>query len=188
MGYKNFRTDEELSAAFRGGDKAAGEELLVRYKNKVLAVARRFFLAGGDTEDLVQEGMCGLYSAMTSFEGKAGFSAYAHACIRNRIRDAVKKSGAKGASAKAVTSFCEDGEGMAAVELTPEEALLDSEAVSEFLRQMKSALSPLEYKVIGMYIDGASMTEISSSLGITYKQTDNALVRAKHKLRRILNR
>ena len=81
----NNLTEEELVSSFRGGDKSAGEELLVRYKNKVLSVARRFFLAGGDTDDLVQEGMCGLYSAMTSFEGGSGFSAYAYASIRNRI-------------------------------------------------------------------------------------------------------
>ena len=85
-------SDEELVARFRAGDKRAGETVLARYKNNVLSVARRFFLAGGDTEDLVQEGMCGLYSAMTSFDGQGGFSAYAHACIRNRILDAVKQT------------------------------------------------------------------------------------------------
>ena len=186
---KILRTDEELAAAFRGGDKAAGEQLLIRYKNKVLSVARGFFLVGGDTEDLVQEGMCGLYSAIVSFEGNVGFSAYAYACIRNRIVDAVKKSNAgRSVAANAVTPFSEDGEGMAALDFNPEEALIDSEAMSEFSSAMKNALSTLEYRVIAMYIDGASMTEISSALGITYKQTDNALVRAKNKLRKMIGR
>lgn len=175
-------SDEELVARFRAGDKRAGETVLARYKNNVLSVARRFFLAGGDTEDLVQEGMCGLYSAMTSFDGQGGFSAYAHACIRNRILDAVKKSCAyKNSALNDSMPFCEDDAG-AGRSFSPEEQLLGSEAASEFFKKMKCALSPLEYRAICMYIDGATMAEMCSALGKTYKQTDNALVRAKHKL------
>lgn len=175
-------SDEELVARFRAGDKKAGEEVLVRYKNSVLSVARRFFLAGGDTEDLVQEGMCGLYSAMISFEGQSGFSPYAHACIRNRILDAVKKSCAdKNSALNESKPFTED-EGGAELSFSPEELLLGNEAESEFFIKMKELLSPLEYRAICMYIEGATMTEICSALNKTYKQTDNALVRAKHKL------
>ncbi len=174
-------SDEELVARFRTGDKRAGEEVLARYKNNVLSVARRFFLAGGDTEDLVQEGMCGLYSAMLSFEGKSGFSAYAHACIRNRILDAVKKSCAcKNSPLNESKPFNEDG--AEAGQFSPEELLIGSEAASEFFTKIKGALSPLEYRAICMYIDGATMAEMCSALNKTYKQTDNALVRAKHKL------
>ena len=176
-------SDEELVARFRAGDKRAGEELLVRYKNSVLSVARRFFLAGGDTEDLVQEGMCGLYSAMISFEGASGFSPYAHACIRNRILDAVKKScAAKNSALNGSMTFNECGEGGAERSFSPEELLIDSEAASEFFIKIKGVLSPLEYRAICMYIDGATMAEMCVALGKTYKQTDNALVRAKHKL------
>ncbi len=182
-------SDEELIARFRAGDKRAGEEVLVRYKNSVLSVARRFFLAGGDTEDLVQEGMCGLYSAMISFEGAGGFSAYAHACIKNRIFDAVKKScTGKNSALNGSTPFNECEEGGGAQSFSPEELLLGSEAESEFFRKIKDVLSPLEYKAICMYIDGATMTEICAALNKTYKQTDNALVRAKHKLVGILTR
>lgn len=176
-------SDEELIARFRGGDKSAGEEVLVRYKNSVLAVARRFFLAGGDTEDLVQEGMCGLYSAMISFEGESGFTPYAHACIRNRIYDAVKKSrGGKNSVLNDSKPFTEDGEGGAETSFSPEELLLGSEATNEFFKKIKDVLSPFEYRAICMYIDGATMSEICTALNKTYKQTDNALVRAKHKL------
>lgn len=176
-------TDEELVAQFRAGDKKAGEEVLVRYKNSVLSVARRFFLAGGDTEDLVQEGMCGLYSAMITFEGASGFSPYAHACIRNRILDAVKKScGGKNSALNASKPFNECDEGGAERTFSPEELLIGSEAESEFFVKIKGVLSPLEYKAICMYIDGATMAEMCVALGNTYKQTDNALVRAKHKL------
>lgn len=176
-------SDEELVARFRAGDKRAGEEVLVRYKNSVLSVARRFFLAGGDTEDLVQEGICGLYSAMISFEGESGFSPYAYACIKNRIFDAVKKSRTdKNCALNASKPFNESEEGGAETSFSPEELLLGSEAESEFFVKIKGVLSPLEYRAICMYIDGATMTEICSALNKTYKQTDNALVRAKHKL------
>lgn len=175
-------SDEELVARFRAGDKRAGEEVLVRYKNDVLSVARRFFLAGGDTEDLVQEGMCGLYSAMITFEG-GSFSAYAHACIRNRILDAVKKSCAvKNFALNDSAPFSDDGGDGARQSFSPEELLIDSETASELFKKMKGALSTLEYRAICMYIDGATMSEMCSALGKTYKQTDNALVRAKHKL------
>lgn len=179
------RTDEEVLYAFRGGDKAAGEELLFRYKNKVLSIARRFFLAGSDTEDLVQEGMCGLYSAMLSFEGQSGFSSYAYACIKNRILDAIKKSGSnKNLALNGFISISEDEQVVGEV-YSPEEALIDDESKTEFMNKMKNELSSLEYRAICMYIDGSTMAEISSALGVTYKQTDNAIARAKKKLRNL---
>lgn len=183
------RTDEVLVAAFKSGESGACEELLNRYKNGVLAVARRFFPVGGDTEDLVQEGMCGLYSAMLSFEGTAGFSAYAHACVKNRILDAVKRAGnTKNFPVNGILPFSEEGEGTAANGFSPEEKLIDGEEARELSENLKRELSPLEYKAIKAYIDGATMTEISAALGITYKQTDNALARAKNKLRSIINK
>lgn len=180
-------TDEQLVEAFRGGDENAGETLLFRYKNKVLSVARRFFLAGGDTEDLVQEGMCGLYSAMLSYHisggGQGGFCGYAHACIKNRILDAVKKSyNVRNSALNESVPYLDDGEGGSGGD-SPEDALIVSETAKEFAEAMKTKLSALEYKVMKMYIDGATMAEISAALGLTYKQTDNALVRAKNKLR-----
>ncbi len=175
-------TEEELVRSFRGGDKGAGEQLLVRYKNKVLSVARRFFLAGGDTDDLVQEGMCGLYSAMTTFEGDCGFAAYAYACIRNRIVDAVKKGESRKNAALNDGVPITEADGKAG-SVDPEEILIEDEEKSETAGKMQSVLSDLEYKVIRMYVDGATMQEISSALGLTYKQTDNAVSRAKNKLR-----
>lgn len=180
-------SDEELIARFRAGDKKAGEEVLVRHKNSVLSVARKFFIAGGDVEDLVQEGMCGLYSAMISFDGTGGFSPYAYACIKNRILDAVKRARAdKNSALEHSTSLNECREGGTERSFSPEELLIGSEAASEFFIKLKGVLSPFEYRAICMYIDGANMAEICSALNKTYKQTDNALVRAKHKLQKAL--
>lgn len=177
-------TDERLIELFRQGDGAACEEILNRYKNKVLAIARGYFLSGGDTEDLVQEGMCGLYSAMTSFKGDGVFAPYAHACIKNRIIDAVKHS-LGNVSPVTFLSFSEEEEGGAANAFSPEDALINSEESREFSEAMKRELSPLEYKAVALYVEGATMTETSAALNLTYKQTDNALSRAKRKLKNI---
>lgn len=177
-------TDERLIMLFRQGDGAACDEILNRYKNKVLAIARGYFLSGGDTEDLVQEGMCGLYSAMTSFSGESGFAPYAHACIRNRIIDAVKHS--LGVVQPVILRpFSEDEEGGAASAFSPEDALINSEDSREFSEIMKKSLSPLEYRAVAMYCEGATMAEMATALNLTYKQTDNALARAKRKLKNI---
>ncbi len=180
----NKLTDERLIEMFRQGDGAACEELLNRYKNKVLAIARGYFLSGGDTEDLVQEGMCGLYSAMTSFGGGSGFAPYAHACIRNRIIDAVKHS-LGNVRPVIFQPFSEDEEGGAALAFSPEDALINSEESREFSEAMKRSLSPLEYKAVAMYVEGATMAETAAALNLTYKQTDNALARAKRKLKKL---
>ena len=175
-------TEEQLVSSFRGGDKAAGEELLIRYKYKVLSIARGFFLVGGDTDDLVQEGMCGLYSAMTSFEGDSGFAAYAYACIKNRIVDAIKKAGNEKNSALNNSSPITEADEKSGY-ISPEEMLIYGENEDETANKMRSVLSDIEFKVIRMYVDCAPMAEIVSSLNITYKQADNALMRAKNKLR-----
>ncbi len=180
-------TDEKLVELFQSGDKAAGEELLINYKNKVLKVARRFFLYGGETEDLVQEGMCGLYSAMTSFSKEnAEFSTYAYACIRNRILDAVKvSSNNKNQALNNFLPIAEEG-GLLYGGDDPEETLIKSEEKSEFRSIIKENLSPFEYKVISRYLNGESMAEISAVLDKSYKAIDNALMRAKRKLQKIL--
>ena len=86
-------SDEKLAFAARSGDKAAEEQLLQRYKNSVRGAARSYFLEGGETEDLVQEGMIGLYNAITDFrEGGMNFKNFAYLCINRRIMSAVKSA------------------------------------------------------------------------------------------------
>lgn len=179
-------TDNQLVELFKGGDKNACESLLLRYKPVVLRTARRFFLSGGETEDLVQEGMCGLYSAMLTFS-EGDFSSYAYACIRNRIVDAVKRS-ASGKNAALNSSLPIEGENetIASDFSSPEDELINSERMDEIKLLMRDSLSPLEYKVMQMYVDGATMTEICSSLGKNYKCIDNAITRSKKKLQKIL--
>lgn len=181
-------TDERLAILCQSGDKSAWEELYTRYKPRVLKIARRFFLSGGETEDLVQEGMCGLYSAVNGFkEEAASFSAYASACIRNRIVDAVKKSG--GAKYSALNNFLpivEVGEEWISSE-SPEDEIIRREDKRELLLKMSKILSSLEFKAVVMYTDGMTMSEISAALDKSPKSVDNAIGRAKHKLLKLIS-
>ena len=180
-------SDEELVLACQGGDKSAWEKLYTKYKPIVLSIARRFFLSGGETEDLVQEGMCGLYSAVTGFKPESGgFSAYAYRCIKNRIVDAVKMSnGAKHSALNNFLPIMEVGADWKSND-NPEDEVIGREGQHEILQKMSKALSSLEFKAIIMYTDGMSMAEISSALGKNTKSIDNAINRAKNKLQGIL--
>lgn len=179
-------SDEELVLACQGGDKTAWEKLYAKFKPVVLSIARRFFLSGGETEDLVQEGMCGLYSAVLGFNPENGsFSAFAHKCIKNRILDAVKLS--NGAKHSALNNFLPLMEaGSTVSDCDPEDTVIKREEAHEILQKMSKCLSPFEFQVLIMYIDGMSMSEISSALGKNSKSIDNAINRAKNKLQQTL--
>lgn len=180
-------TDEQLVALFQRGDKAAGESLLVKYKSNVLKVARRFFLSGGETEDLVQEGMCGLYSAMVTYSRQsADFSTYAYVCVRNRILDAVKAScNSKNLALNNSLPISEGGEELSCGIRNPEDELIKSENSDELIRLLKDNLSPLEFKVMSLYVEGSPISEISRTLNKAYKSVDNAITRAKRKLQKV---
>ena len=178
-------SDEELALACQGGDKAAWEKLYIKYKPIVLSIARRFFLSGGETEDLVQEGMCGLYSAALGFKCENGaFSTYANRCIRNRIVDAVKLN--NGAKHSALNNFLPIMEVSGMSGVNPEDEVIGREGKHEILQRMSKVLSSLEFKAIIMYTDGMTMAEISTALGKNSKSIDNAINRAKNKLQSIL--
>lgn len=179
-------TEEELVALCRGGDKNAWEELYSIYKPRVLKIARRFFLSGGETEDLVQEGMCGLYSAVNGYKQGENFSAYAYICIRNRIVDAVKKScGAKNSALNNFLPIVEVGEEWLSP-VNPEDEVIRREDRREFLYSIGKVLSSFEFKTIVMYTDGMTLSDIASALGTNVKSIDNALTRAKRKLQKFI--
>ncbi len=178
-------TDNQLIAEFRNGSTVACEQLLNKYKPVVLRVARRFFLSGGETEDLVQEGMCGLYSAMQNYKS-GDFAPYAYSCIKNRIVDAIKRS-ESGKNLALNSSLPIEEQVLCAVShVNPEDEIINSESRDELSALMCKNLSPLEYRVMTMYVDGASMSEMCSVLGKNYKSIDNAIARSKNKLQKIL--
>lgn len=176
-------SDEALAAAAQGGDAAASEQLLRRYKNSVRGVARSFFLEGGDAEDLVQEGMIGLYRAVTDFRsGGMSFKNFAYLCIRRSIVSAVRAAARKKHSPlnKGVPLPETDEAGVA----DPEEIVIGSEEASEFFELLQRELTPAEYGALTAYMEGLSMGEIAEQQGVSPKSAENAVQRAKSKVAR----
>ena len=182
-----MKTDEELVALSKQGDKQAMDELLGRHSGLVRSCARGFFLVGGETEDLIQEGMIGLYHAIGDYkESKDGrsFKNFAYMCISRRIIDAVKTAARK--KNLPLNSSTGAEWGMVDGTLDPEDILIISDERREFKQKMSRALSDFEFKVTTMYVDGMTCAEICEATGKTAKSVDNALQRSKRKLQQIL--
>lgn len=178
-------TDERLIISARSGDKNAQSELLNKYSTLAKAVSAGFFINGATDEDLYQEGMVGLYSAIGSYDlsGGANFSAYAYKCIRNAVIDAVKKSlGAKNAALNNFVPIVEIA-GERAIS-DPEDELIRREQRKEFLQKISRLLSSFEFKATVMYLDGLTASEIAVALDKPSKSVSNALSRAKNKLQK----
>ena len=152
------------------------------------AHARRFFLAGGETDDLVQEGMIGLYAAVREYrpeEGKS-FKNFAYLLVRRHILDAVKRSARrKNVPLNESVSLFDPTLGDRAEEGSPEDMILESEAQREFRRRLMKELSDFEFRVVIMYLEGMSYAEICEATGKGVKSIDNALSRAKRKLQTV---
>ena len=177
-------TEDELVILART-DKSAQERILNEYIPLVKSIAARFFLHGGEQDDLVQEGMVGLYSAINTFSGGgANFSSYAYACVRNAVLDAVKKS--RGAKYSALNNFVPIVEiGGEISPESPEDEIIRRENRREFLQKISKNLSSLEFKAIVMQLDGLNVGEIAAALDKPQKSVSNALSRAKTKLEKI---
>ena len=183
--------DETLVARAQGGDKQAEELLFERYSNLVRYCTRKFFLVGGEAEDLIQEGMMGLYQAIGDYKadtarGKS-FKNFAHLCIWRRLVDAVKKAaGSKHEPLKNYVSIEEDK--WQFVGANPEEAVILDDDRRELNAMMLRALSDTEFKMFTMYMDGRTYAEICELTGKSYKSVDNAIQRSKQKLRKELGK
>ncbi|MBQ7923684.1 MAG: sigma-70 family RNA polymerase sigma factor [Clostridia bacterium] len=182
-------TDETLVLLAQSGEKAAEAELLLRYRNLVRFYARKFFLVGGETEDLIQEGMIGLYQAVGSFKtdgsDKRSFKKFASLCVWRQIIDAVKvAAGKKNEPLKDYVSIAE--ENVAFAKLDPEESVILNDDRKELNERMSRILTDTEFKVFTMYMDGRSCSEICEITGKGYKSVDNAIQRSKQKLRKAL--
>lgn len=185
------KTDEELVALSQNGDKQATEELLLRHAGLVRGCARGFFLIGGETEDLIQEGMIGLYNAIGEYrqsEDGSNFKNFAHLCVSRRIIDAVKASARKKNSPlnNATSIGLIGAVGTLSNGLSPEDTLILRDDRREFRQKMSGVLSDFEFKVTTMYMDGMSCREICEATGKSSKSVDNALQRSKRKLQEVL--
>lgn len=176
---------DDLIERARGGDKGAEDFILKKYSRLAKSVSAGLYLTGGTDEDLYQEAMVGLYSAIGSYSSANGasFTTYAYRCMRNAVLDAVKKNAA--AKNKALNSYvpiAEREEDPAPGD--PEDELIRREQHSEFLQRISKILSSFEFKATVMYLDGLSSAEIAGAMGKSPKSVDNALTRAKNKLHR----
>ena len=182
---------QELAAV---GDRQAGERLVVTYMRLVRRCSRPFFLVGGAPEDLIQEGMLGLLSAIRQYDPKqnATFKTYAELCIKNRLLSAVKTDSRlkhnplnDGLPLDLLLSEESQIPLLAYTELfrrTPEEQVLARENKMELQQSFKRCLSPMERNVLRLYLDGLSYQEIAEQTGKPIKAVDNAIQRIRRKL------
>ena len=192
-------SDEDLVDRARAGNELALESLLNRYRHYARAKARTYFLAGADREDIVQEGMIGLFKAVRDFdiEKNTAFRAFAELCITRQIITAIKTATRQKhiplnsyvSLNKAASSPGEESENRSLEEALvgdaiddPAELVISSEEISSIKASMGRLLSELETEVLQLYIDGKSYQEIADILGRHVKSIDNALQRIKRKL------
>ena len=202
MYYERFEpmTDEEIVALAQAGDGAALEFLLNKYKNFVRTKARSYFLIGADHEDIVQEGMIGLYKAIRDFKSEklTSFRAFAELCVTRQIITAIKTATRqKHIPLNSYVSlnkpiYDEESDRTLLDVITegrsadPEELLIGRESYVSIESRIDEALSPLERRVLAAYLDGKSYQEIAQMLGRHVKSIDNALQRVKHKLEKLM--
>ena len=193
-------TDEEIAVLAQQGDSLASEFLLNKYKNFVRSKARSYFLVGADHEDIVQEGMIGLFKAFRDFKPDklSSFRAFAELCITRQIITAIKtatrqkhiplnsyvslnKPTYDEQSDRTLLDVITEGRAT-----NPEELLIGQEDLSSIEGRIGEALSDLEWEVLTSYLDGKSYQEIAEDLGRHVKSIDNALQRVKRKLERLI--
>jgi len=192
--------DEELIELIHDGESEALDYLIKKYRNFVRAKARSYFLIGADREDIVQEGMIGLYKAIRDFQEDklASFKAFAELCITRQIITAIKTATRQKhiplnsyvSLDKPIYDEESDRTLMDVISgakvLDPEELLINREKLNNIEEKVMELLSDLERKVLALYLDGRSYQEISDELDRHVKSIDNALQRVKRKLERYL--
>ena len=186
-------SDEALCALAVSGNREAEETLVTRYNRLVRTCARPFFLTGGDSEDLTQEGMVGLIKAVREYDGEkdASFRTFAEICIRNRLYSVLRsaardKHKALNQSVSLDTpdfdsnSYTSGPSNLA--QRNPEDTMIDREHTAALLAGVRKQLSEFEAKILEYYLDGLSCREIAESVGKPPKSVDNAVQRIRRKV------
>lgn len=182
---KNELTDETLCVNAAAGDRAAEEALVLRYMRLARACARPYFLAGGDSEDLLQEAMFGLLKAIREYDGSRDvtFRTFAEVCVRNRIRSAVTAAARDKHTPLNHSVSMEEQPLFGSEHMSgPEEQFINREEEEERLEALNRKLSPLEQQILSLYLHGFSYREIGEQVGRTDKSVDNAVQRIRRKV------
>lgn len=197
--YKEY-SDERLVLMAREGDERAEEFLLKKYKDFVRSKARAYFLAGGDSDDLIQEGMIGLYNAISHYDEskESSFMTYAAICINNKLISAVsadnRKKNAPLNGYVSIYSVITDEAGEEASlsdvlpadeSVNPEDIVLSQEQKELVANKMFDRLSGLEKEILSYYMEGLSYAGIAKIIGKSEKSVDNAIQRIRSKLKKV---
>lgn len=175
-------SDEELCTQASSGDRMAEEALVMRYLRLVRACARPYFLAGGDSEDLIQEAMFGLLKAIREFDARRDtqFRTFAEVCIRNRIRSAV--TAASRDKHSPLNNSVPFESLMMGSDRSPEDVFIGREEEQERLAIINRKLSRFEQEVLRLYLRGYSYQEIGVQISRPAKSVDNAVQRIRRKI------
>lgn len=199
MSYKEMG-DEELFYSIQNGDNFALEYIINKYKNLVKSKAKSYYLIGGDKEDIIQEGMIGLYKAVRDYDVNRGpsFTSFADVCITRQIITAIKAATRqKHIPLNSYVSFNKplyEGQATSTLidsfhgfeDLNPEDLIINRECLLLIEKKMEMVLSKLELDVLMSYVDGLSYQEIAQDMDRHIKSIDNALQRVKKKVERFL--
>ena len=187
--------DESLIARLRSGETGIEDYLLEKYKRTVRSLARELYLAGGDREDLLQEGMLGLFKAIRDYDPdeNASFRTYANLLISRQMYTAVLSAGRqKHRPLNSSISISELQESQKDAELgaadSPENILIDFENARSLREEIDQTLSKMEKEVLDCYLDGMDYHQIAGKMNRTPKSIDNAIQRIRRKVQRIVNR
>lgn len=188
-------SDEQLIEQLRSGDSGVMDYILDKYKPLVRKKANAVFLIGGETDDLIQEGMIGLFKAVRDYDGgkEASFFSFAELCITRQLYKAVEASNRKKhAPLNTYISFYsetgEEGHSLAETLTTggmgdPEQMIIDQENLKQFWDGLRKHLSPMEQQVLDEYLQGNNYQQIAEHMNKPPKTIDNALQRIKTKVR-----
>nr|WP_317368782.1 RNA polymerase sporulation sigma factor SigH [uncultured Tyzzerella sp.] len=192
--YENY-TDEEILDFIKNGDIKATDYLITKYKNLVKMRARAYFIIGADTEDIIQEGMIGLYKAIRDYKKTdASFQTFAKICIDRQVMTAIKTANRKkhlplnSYLSLNMLAYEEDSETTyidkleESKVLNPEEIVIDKENVKILQEQINQNLSGLEKQVLKLYLKGRSYATIAKKLEKDEKSIDNAIQRIRKKI------
>lgn len=182
-------SDEELIVRLQKGEKEISDYLMEKYKEFVRKKARAVYLIGGETDDLIQEGMIGLFKAVQDYrsEKETSFRTFAGLCIDRQLYSAIQSSNRqKHLPLNSYVSLSQAGE---AEDLegrwseNPEAVVIDQERTRILKEEIKKVLSPMENKVLAYYMQGYGYVKIAKLLGKNPKSIDNALQRIRGKIR-----
>ena len=197
-------SDEELIQSLRDGDGKVIDYIIEKYKELVRRKAGSMFILGADKEDLIQEGMIGLYKAVRDYDAgrDASFATFADLCVSRQMYKAVESQNRKKhAPLNSYVSIYEDdtakgeeGSGgisqmlLAEAGMSPEDVVIDKEQAENLEKKIYEGLSDLERQVLNLRLTGIEYTDIAKILGRDAKSTDNALSRIKVKVRKMLEK